>query len=85
MLLATASMAGLTSSPVGIEYNVSKTGVIMLMRHVAHVYGPFGIRSVAICPGWVDTPFLEAAVGRVRLPGTVGPARVFAAGPDGNG
>ncbi len=59
VLLATASMAGIVSSPVGIEYNVSKTGVIMLMRHVAHVYGPFGIRSVAICPGWVDTPFLK--------------------------
>jgi meso-butanediol dehydrogenase / (S,S)-butanediol dehydrogenase / diacetyl reductase len=59
VLLATASMAGLTSSPAGIEYNVSKTGVIMLMRHIAHVYGPDGIRSVAICPGWVDTPFLE--------------------------
>ncbi len=58
VLLATASMAALVSSPVGIEYNVSKTGVVMLMRHVAHVYGPFGIRSVAICPGWVDTPFL---------------------------
>lgn len=59
VLLATASIAGLTSSPAGIEYNVSKTGVIMLMRHVAHVYGPDGIRSIAICPGWVDTPFLE--------------------------
>ena len=59
VLLATASMAGLTSSPAGIEYNVSKTGVIMLMRHIAHVYGPDGIRSIAICPGWVDTPFLQ--------------------------
>jgi len=59
VLLATASVAGLTSSPAGIEYNVSKTGVIMLMRHVAHVYGPDGIRSIAICPGWVDTPFLK--------------------------
>jgi len=59
VILATASMAGIVSSPSGIEYNVSKTGVIMLMRHVAHVYGPDGIRSIAICPGWVDTPFLE--------------------------
>ena len=59
VILATASIAGVTSSPSGIEYNVSKTGVIMLMRHVAHAYGPEGIRSIAICPGWVDTPFLE--------------------------
>ena len=67
VLLATASMAGLASSPAGIEYNVSKTGVIMLMRHVAHVYGPDGIRSVAICPGWVNA-FPEAAVGCVPQP-----------------
>jgi len=59
VILATSSVAGLSSSPAGIEYNVSKTGVIMLIRHVAQVYGPEGIRSVAICPGWVDTPFLE--------------------------
>ena len=59
VILATSSVAGLTSTPAGIEYNVSKTGVIMLIRHIAQVYGPEGIRSVAICPGWVDTPFLE--------------------------
>jgi len=59
VILATASIAGLTPTPVGIEYNVSKTGVIMLMRHVAQVYGPDGIRAIAICPGWVDTPFLQ--------------------------
>ena len=59
VILATASVAGLTPTPTGIEYSVSKTGVIMLIRHVAQVYGPEGIRAVAICPGWVDTPFLE--------------------------
>jgi meso-butanediol dehydrogenase / (S,S)-butanediol dehydrogenase / diacetyl reductase len=69
VLLATASMFGLTSSPVGIEYNVSKAGVIMLMRHVAHVYGPFGIRSIAVCPGWVDTPFLEPVWDAFGRPG----------------
>jgi NAD(P)-dependent dehydrogenase (short-subunit alcohol dehydrogenase family) len=62
-------MAGLTSSPAGIEYNVSKTGVIMLMRHIAHVYGPDGIRSVAICPGWVDTPFLKPLWDAFGFPG----------------
>jgi NAD(P)-dependent dehydrogenase (short-subunit alcohol dehydrogenase family) len=59
VILATSSVAGLTSTPAGIEYNVSKTGVIMLVRHIAQVYGPEGIRSIAICPGWVETPFLE--------------------------
>jgi len=59
VILATASMAGLIPMTAGIEYSVSKTGVIMLMRHVAQVYGPDGIRAIAICPGWVDTPFLK--------------------------
>jgi NAD(P)-dependent dehydrogenase (short-subunit alcohol dehydrogenase family) len=59
VILATASIAGLIPMPTGVEYSVSKTGVIMLMRHVAQVYGPEGIRAIAICPGWVDTPLLE--------------------------
>ncbi len=59
VILATASMAGMIPMPAGIEYSVSKTGVIMLIRHVAQIYGPEGIRAIAICPGWVDTPFLE--------------------------
>ena len=59
VILATASMAGLTPMPAGIEYSVAKTGVIMLMRHVAQIYGPDGIRAIAICPGWVDSPFLK--------------------------
>jgi 2-hydroxycyclohexanecarboxyl-CoA dehydrogenase len=59
VVLATASIAGLTPTPSGIEYNVAKTGVIMLIRHVAVSYGSYGIRAVAICPGWVDTPFLD--------------------------
>jgi len=59
VILATASMAGTIPMPAGIEYSVSKTGVIMLIRHVAQIYGPEGIRAIAICPGWVDTPFLE--------------------------
>lgn len=59
VILATSSVAAHTPMPAGIEYSVSKIGVVMLIRHVAVVYGAEGIRAIAICPGWVDTPFLE--------------------------
>ncbi|MDI6857555.1 MAG: SDR family oxidoreductase [Dehalococcoidia bacterium] len=59
VILATSSVAAHTPMPAGIEYSVSKIGVVMLIRHVAVVYGGEGIRAIAICPGWVDTPFLE--------------------------
>jgi meso-butanediol dehydrogenase/(S,S)-butanediol dehydrogenase/diacetyl reductase len=59
VILATSSVAAHAPMPAGIEYSVSKIGVVMLMRHVAVMYGQDGIRAIAICPGWVDTPFLE--------------------------
>jgi NAD(P)-dependent dehydrogenase (short-subunit alcohol dehydrogenase family) len=60
VILATSSMAGVAPSSTGIEYNVAKTGVIMLIKHLAYAYGRYGIRAVAICPGWVDTPLLKS-------------------------
>jgi 3-oxoacyl-[acyl-carrier protein] reductase len=81
VILATASMAGFIPMPAGIEYSVSKTGVIMLMRHVAQVYGPDGIRANAICPGWVDTPFLKPLWDAVG--GWVGKAALRASAPLG--
>jgi meso-butanediol dehydrogenase/(S,S)-butanediol dehydrogenase/diacetyl reductase len=81
VVLATASIAGLTPMPAGIEYSVAKTGVIMLIRHIAQIYGPEGIRAVAVCPGWVDTPFLEPIWGAVG--GWVGRPALRASAPLG--
>ncbi len=37
------------------HYSVSKAGVAMLVRELAHELGPHGIRVNAISPGWIRT------------------------------
>jgi NAD(P)-dependent dehydrogenase (short-subunit alcohol dehydrogenase family) len=54
-----ASVGGLRCIPDGAAYCVSKAGLIMLSRQVALDYGPKGIRSNAVCPGWVRTPMSD--------------------------
>lgn len=50
-----ASNAGRSVSPLlGASYTVAKTGVIGLTRHLAHEYGPYGIRINTLAPGPVQ-------------------------------
>jgi NAD(P)-dependent dehydrogenase (short-subunit alcohol dehydrogenase family) len=53
-----AFMSGGNAAP----YVVSKHGLLGLTRSIAVDYAP-KIRSVAICPGAIDTPMLRTAVG----------------------
>ena len=61
-LILISSVCGLTASAGFGAYNVSKHGVIGLMRTLANELGPDGITVNAICPGWVRTPMLDASV-----------------------
>jgi NAD(P)-dependent dehydrogenase (short-subunit alcohol dehydrogenase family) len=54
-----ASVGGIRCIPEGAAYCASKAGLIMLSRQVALDYGPRGIRSNAVCPGWVHTPMSD--------------------------
>jgi len=54
-----SSVAGVRSCPESAAYCTSKAGLIMLARQVALDYGRCGIRSNAVCPGWVRTPMSE--------------------------
>lgn len=48
-------------------YSASKAGVVALTRVWAKELGPLGIRSVAIAPGYIDTPSTHRAVAETQL------------------
>jgi len=48
-------------------YTISKHGVIGLAKYLARTYGGRGIRSNAICPGYVDTPMISHAASNQEL------------------
>ncbi len=50
-----ASIAGLLGIGDRVAYNASKHGVIGLTRTLAAEWGGRGVRSNAVCPGWVKT------------------------------
>jgi NAD(P)-dependent dehydrogenase (short-subunit alcohol dehydrogenase family) len=54
-----ASLAGTTATPGLAAYGASKAAVIALTRSLNGELDGDGIRAVAICPGFVDTPMAE--------------------------
>ncbi len=65
-VVATASMAGLTSSAFMGAYNVSKHGVVTLsetlQRDLSMMAAPIGVS--VLCPGWVNTGIGESGRNR---------------------
>src|ERR1700730_33887 len=51
-----ASVAGLVAFPSRAAYSITKAAVIQVTRTIAVDYGHQGIRSIALCPGMIDTP-----------------------------
>ncbi|MGW3468427.1 SDR family NAD(P)-dependent oxidoreductase [Saccharopolyspora sp. NPDC000995] len=51
-----ASMAGLVASGGGVAYTAAKHGLLGLTKRLALEYGPRGIRTNAVCPGYIATP-----------------------------
>jgi NAD(P)-dependent dehydrogenase (short-subunit alcohol dehydrogenase family) len=50
-----ASIAGITGVGDRSAYNASKHGLVGLTRTLAAEWGARGVRSNAVCPGWVKT------------------------------
>lgn len=96
-----ASVAGLTGICDRSAYNASKHGLIGLTRTLAAEWGGRGVRSNAVCPGWVKTE-MDAAdqakgtytddditgrnpMGRFATPDDVACAIAFLADPEKSG
>jgi NAD(P)-dependent dehydrogenase (short-subunit alcohol dehydrogenase family) len=62
-----ASIAGLVAFPARAAYSISKAAVIQVTRAIAVDYGHLGIRSVALCPGIIDTPMTHWRLAQPKL------------------
>src|SRR6476620_9121818 len=60
VIINMASVSGLLGTDTNAAYGTSKAAVIGLTRYVATMFGPEGIRCVAVAPGLVMTPALSA-------------------------
>jgi NAD(P)-dependent dehydrogenase (short-subunit alcohol dehydrogenase family) len=58
-IVTIASVEGLEGTAGGSSYNASKGAVVLLTRNLAIDYGGKGVRTNAICPGFIETPMLE--------------------------
>ncbi|HYA08720.1 MAG TPA: SDR family NAD(P)-dependent oxidoreductase [Gaiellaceae bacterium] len=57
-IVATASLAGLTGSPLDPVYALTKHAVVGFVRSVAPQLEARGIRINALCPAFTDTPLV---------------------------
>lgn len=61
-LINVSSRMGLVASANKSPYCSTKHGLVGMTKAVALEVAPHGITCNAICPGWVDTPFVQAQV-----------------------
>jgi len=66
-IVATASLAGLTATPMDPIYAATKHAVVGFVRSCAPQLASRGIRINALCPGFTDTPIVVDEV-RGSLP-----------------
>jgi NAD(P)-dependent dehydrogenase (short-subunit alcohol dehydrogenase family) len=68
-IVATASLAGLTAMPHDPAYTATKHAVVGWVRAAAPALAVRGIRLNALCPGFTDTPLVDAKLrGRLDVP-----------------
>lgn len=62
-IVSVASMAGLTGLYDAHAYTAAKGALINLTRSMAITYAKQGVRANCVCPGFIDTPMIEPAIG----------------------
>ncbi len=67
VILNTASMWGLASSPGRAAYCAAKAGVISLSETLADEWAPHGIRVNAICPGYIRSALTDELISNGKL------------------
>jgi NAD(P)-dependent dehydrogenase (short-subunit alcohol dehydrogenase family) len=75
-IVVIASVAGLEAGPNYAAYDSAKHGAVGLMKAAANEVAADGIRVNAICPGWVDTPMLDAELADMGLDRAGGVAKL---------
>jgi NAD(P)-dependent dehydrogenase (short-subunit alcohol dehydrogenase family) len=60
-----ASTAGLKGYPYVAAYCAAKHGVVGLARALAAELAPRGVTANAVCPGFTETPMLEASLANI--------------------
>lgn len=58
-IVLVASIAALAAGPKVCGYTTFKHALIGLSRSLARDYGPYGVRTNVVCPGWVRTPMAD--------------------------
>jgi NAD(P)-dependent dehydrogenase (short-subunit alcohol dehydrogenase family) len=61
-----ASMAGVTGLYDAHAYTAAKGAIINLTKSMAITYAKQGVRSNSVCPGFIDTPLIEPAIGAFK-------------------
>jgi NAD(P)-dependent dehydrogenase (short-subunit alcohol dehydrogenase family) len=64
-IVFTASTAGLKGYPYVAAYCAAKHGVVGLARALASELGATGVTVNAVCPGFTDTPLLDASAAAI--------------------
>ena len=64
-IVVVSSVSGYVSSAASAAYVTSKTALLGLTRSLAVDYGPHGVRTNAVCPGWVVTPMGDESMDEI--------------------